>query len=100
VSAVADPTVLEERFLAELRRRVSWQAEAAARLRGGAAPVTPRIHVLDLRSLRELVDARPDAPRHREWSAFLDELDELAEPGHRLPKSLEGLVTVVLADLL
>jgi hypothetical protein len=101
VSAVADPVALEDRFLAELRRRVAWQAEAAARLRSGqAAPVEPRVDVLDLRVLRRLVDGRPEAARHREWSAFLDELEELAEPGRRLPATLEGLVTVVLSDLL
>jgi hypothetical protein len=101
VSAVADPTALEERFLAELRRRVAWQSEAAARMREGlGAPAATKVDVLDLFVLRRLVDGRPDAPRHREWSAFLDELEELAEPGRRLPATLEGLVTVVLADLL
>ena len=35
MSAVADPAALEERFLADLRRRVAWQSEAAARMREG-----------------------------------------------------------------
>lgn len=99
MTAVADPAALEEQFLSELRRRVAWQAEAAARLRSGvAAPAPP--DPLDLAALRRLVAGRPELPRHREWSAFLDELEELADERGRLPELLEGLVTVVLADLL
>ena len=99
MSAVADPAVLEDRFLDEIRRRVAWQASAAARLRERpveAGPVDP----LDLAALQRLVAARPEARRHREWTAFLAELAELTDSDGRLPENLQGLVTVVLAELL
>lgn len=91
----------EERFLVIVRRRVAWQAEAAARLRGHAvAAQGPSVDVLQLATLERLVAARAELPRAAEWRAFLDELEFLVDQDGRLPDSLERLVRVVLAELL
>lgn len=90
----------EERFLAELRERVAWQADVAARLREEAAAPPPEVDALDANALARLIDAHPDSTRHAEWSVFLGELRYLAGDDGRLPASLERLVRVVLGDLL
>ena len=97
-----DPaTLAEARFLEDLRRRVSWQADAADVLRARASRVEREaVDPLDALALERLVAARPHAPRAREWRAFLIELRELADEEGRLPASLERLVRVVLNDLL
>jgi hypothetical protein len=94
----ADAAAAEARFLDELRRRVSWQAEAAAQQRD-AVPAEP-LDLLDAGELERLVQAHPDAERAAEWRAFLAELRYLADDQGRLPATLERLVRVVLADLL
>lgn len=91
---------LEERFLAELRDRVAWPAAQAARIRAEGAPVATRIDVLEMATLRAIVDANGGRPRAREWRSFLTELEVLADTSGRLPGQLERLVRVVLADLL
>jgi hypothetical protein len=96
-STPEDVVTAEQRYLDVLRRRVAWQSEAAARLRGGHVGTPP--DVLELATLRRLVAAAQDAPRAEEWRAFLGELSELAEDG-RLPETLERLVRVVFAELL
>jgi hypothetical protein len=91
----------ELRYLDELRRRVAWQADAAALLRTRAARHAPLlVDPLELSDLFRLVESRPHAPRAREWRAFLAELQFLADADGRLPAWLERLVRVVLADLL
>jgi hypothetical protein len=96
-----DAVVAEQRFLESLRRRVAWQAEAAARLRAERPPAPgPAIDVLDLAAIEQLVASRPDAPRAQEWRLFLDELRFLAEPTGRLPGIVDRLVRVVFAELL
>lgn len=93
-----DAEAAEARFLADLRRRVAWQAEEAARQRV-AVPVEP-LDLLDARALEALVHAHPEAERAAEWRAFLAELRYLADDHGRLPATLERLVRIVLADLL
>jgi hypothetical protein len=96
----AQASLAEQRFLDSVRRRVAWQAEQAARLR--ALPREPAAppDLLDLRVLEKLLVAAPVAPRTAEWTAFLEELRELADDDGRLPEVLERLVSVVFADLL
>jgi hypothetical protein len=96
-SAPEDAVAAELRFLEEVRARVAWQADAASRLRG---TIAEPLDVLDVAALERLVAANADAPRAAEWLSFLDELAFLAEPGGRLPATLERLVRVVFADLL
>jgi hypothetical protein len=96
-SAPEDAVAAELRFLEEVRARVAWQADAASRLRGSTAQP---LDVLDVASLERLVAGNTDSPRCAEWLSFLDELAFLAEPGGRLPVTLERLVRVVFADLL
>jgi hypothetical protein len=93
--------LVELRYLDELRRRVAWQADAAAVLRARAArapraPVDP----LALPDLFRIVESRPHAARAPEWRSFLAELQFLGDAEGRLPSSLERLVRVVFADLL
>jgi hypothetical protein len=95
-----DADELQERFLASLRERVSWQAEQAERLRAEAAPISARVDVLDMAALNGLVDRNADRPRAREWRSFLAELEGLTDTDGRLPDQLERLIRVVLADLL
>lgn len=95
----AQAALAEQRFLDSVRRRVAWQSEQAARLR--ALPREPQpFDLLDLGALTRLVAGHPAAPRAAEWSAFLDELRELADENGRLPGILERLVRVVFAELL
>jgi hypothetical protein len=86
----------EERFLDELRRRVAWQAEQAARQREAARPKDP----LDTTVLWRLVEEHDDALRQSEWRAFLAELHELTDANGRLPASFERLVRTVFGELL
>ena len=97
-AAPVDAAAAEARFLEELRRRVAWQAEEAARQR----VVVPRepVDPLDAEALERLVQAHPNADRAAEWRSFLAELRYLADDQGRLPETLERLVRVVLADLL
>lgn len=97
-SAPEDAVSAELRFLEEVRARVAWQAEKAARLREPAS--VPALDVLDVAVLERLVAAAPDAPRAGEWRLFVAELREVASPTGRLPENLERLVRVVLGDLL
>lgn len=93
--------VAEERFLAELRDRVAWQAHQAAVQRTQASPPPAEpVDVLDVLELMGIVERNSDEPRAAEWRAFLEELSFLADEGGRLPAALERLVRVVLADLL
>jgi hypothetical protein len=96
----ADAAEAEVRFLEELRSRVAWQAEEAARLRLRAGTPAPSVDLLDANALELLVHAHPEAPRAAEWRAFLAELRYLADDRGRLPATLERLIRVVLADLL
>lgn len=101
VRQVPDEAVAaEQRFLDDLRGRVAWQSEMAARLRTGSAGRTEPIDVLDADVLERLIAAHPEAPRNAEWRCFLAELRFLAGDDGRLPSSLERLVRAVLADLL
>lgn len=94
-----DAAAAEERFLAELRQRVAWQAEEAERQRG--TPVrSSHVDVLEAATLDRLVSANPDAPRAAEWRSFLGELRYLTDDQGRLPAQLERLVRVVFAELL
>jgi hypothetical protein len=96
-----DPALAEERFLESLRRRVSWQAEQAARQRAHAVASRPvALDPLDPAALAALIETRPDDVRAPEWRAFLAELDVLIEADGRLPASIEGLVRLVFTDLL
>jgi hypothetical protein len=95
-----DPAAAEVRFLEDLRRRVAWQADEAARLRLRARRPAAPVDLLDANALELLVHAHPEAPRAAEWRAFLAELRYLADDRGRLPAALERLVRVVLADLL
>jgi hypothetical protein len=96
-----DPVLTEERFLAQLRRRVAWQAEQASRQRAESVADHASAHdPLDPNALRALIETRPDDPRAPEWRAFLNELDILIEDDGRLPAMVEGLVRLVFADLL
>jgi hypothetical protein len=97
-TAIDTPALAEERFLSDLRARVAWQAEEAARQRAAVAP--PEIDVRDLAALHRLVADHPRAARHAEWRAFLGELETLTDSDGRLPATLERLVRVVLAELL
>jgi hypothetical protein len=91
----------EERYLAELRRRVAWQSEAAARERAQAAAQHVQLRdPLDPVALAALVEAHPDDIRTPERRAFLAELEILIEEDGRLPESVEGLIRLVFADLL
>ena len=90
----------EARYLAELRRRVAWQSEAAARERAQAAHDAPVRDPLDPVALAALVEMHADDLRTPERRAFLAELEILIEDDGRLPASVEGLVRLVFADLL
>jgi hypothetical protein len=94
-----DAAAAEERFLADLRERVAWQAEEAARLRAQERPVAA-LDPLDADALERLVHAHPHALRNAEWRCFLADLRFLVDADGRLPASLERLVRVVFADLL
>jgi hypothetical protein len=96
----ARAALAETRFLDGVRRRVAWQADQAARLRALPRQPAAPLDVLDLNALCRLVAAVPAGPRTPEWTAFLEELCELAEPDGRLPEILERLVRVVFAELL
>jgi hypothetical protein len=100
-TAAEPATLVELRYLDELRRRVSWHADAADALRARARERSHEpVDVLDAAALERLVADRPHAPRAHEWRAFLGELRFLADTSGRLPANLERLVRVVLADLL
>ena len=99
---VPDPDAVEERFLETLRRRVSWQADTASRLRGGvetAAPEPP-LDLLDVSVVALLVESRPGDPRAAEWQDFVADLRVLAGDDGRLHEDYECLVRAVLGDLL
>jgi hypothetical protein len=100
VSAPEGAVAAEQRFLDGLRRRVAWQAHAAARLRAERPPAQGTVDVLDVAALERLLAAHASALRAREWRLFLDELVEIADPGDRLPPLLERLVRVVFGELL
>jgi hypothetical protein len=96
---VSEAAALEEQFLADLRRRVSWQAERAASERARAVTQVPR-DPLDPVALAALIETRPDDVRAPERRAFLAELDVLIEEDGRLPANIEGLIRLVFSDLL
>ena len=59
MTATDDPKEREERFLAEMRERVAWQAEAADRTRRGLPP-PPRPAPLRAVPDESASDALPD----------------------------------------
>jgi hypothetical protein len=91
----------EARFLHTLRRRVAWQSDTAARLRGGPDLPTQRsVDVLYVPALARLVDTRPGDARAAEWQSFVDDLRVLADSNGRLHEDYGCLVRAVLGDLL
>jgi hypothetical protein len=90
----------EARFLEQLRRRVSWQAEQAGRLRTDAVAGHVLHDPLDPVALAALIETRPADVRAPERRAFLAELEVLIEEDGRLPAMVEGLVRLVFSDLL
>ena len=101
MSTTLTPETAEDRYLAQLRRRVAWQADRAASLRAASvAPDRAPFDLLDPLALAALIDTRPDDLRAPERRAFLVELAELVDEHGRLPSLVEGLVRLVFADLL
>ena len=99
ISVMLDAEELQQRFLDDLRERVAWQSRVADERRAAERARPPAIDVLDIATLRRLVESHPDSPRNAEWRVLLCELEPIAETG-RLPEMLERLVTVVFAELL
>jgi hypothetical protein len=100
VVALDPAACAESQFLEQLRRRVSWQAEQAARQRTDAVADYVVHDPLDPVALAALIETRPDDVRAPERRAFLAELDVLIEEDGRLPVTVEGLVRLVFSDLL
>ena len=109
---------LQARYLAELRRRIEWQAAAAygapaaepvvappappepvAIAADSPAPRTPRAPTLW--QLESLVAARSERfpERAAEWDAYLFHLRQHADTDGRLPAELSALVQTAFADV-
>jgi hypothetical protein len=99
-SLLSDAAAVEERFLAHLRRRVSWQAEQAAREREQALMAQAGLDLLDPVALAALLERRADDLRTPERRALLAELEVLIEDDGRLPADLEEPIRLVFSDLL
>ena len=85
--------IASEGRLADLRRRIGWQADAAARLRCGAEPEPePAVPVAapppDLAALGRLVRAIEERDRRDEARYLLFELRRYADAAGRLPPEL------------
>lgn len=90
---------LEERFLLELRERVAWQSHRAAERR--AVERTPEpFDRLRVDSLAQLVERNSGHVRAAEWRMLVAELEPVAGPDGRLPEMIDGLVSVVFAEIL
>ena len=99
-TVVPDADELQERFLAELRARVGWQAAVAAERRAVERAQPPSRDLRDPHVLARLVDEHADNPRAAEWRALIAELEPIVESDGRLPAMLDRLVSVVFADVL
>ncbi len=98
----ADADTAEAKFLVTLRRRVSWQSDAASRLRDPGQSAEPEriVNLRDVATVAALVATRPGDPRAVEWQDFVADLRVLADADGKLHEDYESLVRAVLGDLL